>query len=148
MQWLLDLMGQIRLFLRSAEPISADEVSKLADSNTAGGFHLLFDALAVGAICLAETDPLLLADEGFSSSTGWRQRLDAAFPLSVGHLAQSDPRLGTQMGEWAALVLADKSGHVSSDHRRVIRTGLSAFKTADNYTEAWGKLVMLNCSDS
>ena len=76
-QWLLELMGQIRLFLRSAPKIRSEDCAKKADSNTASGFHLLFDILAIGALCLSETETLLSQDIASLTSSGWRNRLES-----------------------------------------------------------------------
>ena len=70
-------MGQIRLFLRSAPKIRSEDCAKKADSNTASGFHLLFDILAIGALCLSETETLLSQDIASLTSSGWRNRLES-----------------------------------------------------------------------
>merc|ERR1719376_822129 len=144
---------------------------RLADSNTAGGFHLLFDVFCLAVTLMAEVDTLLVVDHQLTSVSAWRARLHL-LPVSVQKLVARDAVLGTQLAEWMSLILnADdvinrkksscsdvmnikksscsdvtsrKKSVISQVHQSAMRKTLSSFMLAHKYDEGnvWGKLVL------
>ena len=146
LQWLLELMGQIRSVLRSSEIVekTEEELVQYADSNTAGGFHLLFDILTLAVILSSDIDAALPSFvDNFLQTSAWRERLKL-LPSATHALVSRYNEFGTQFAEWMTLILNDASFNVSKVHKSAIKKSLSGFKEAGKYDEGsvWGKLVL------
>ena len=67
--WLLELMGRIRSFVKFSTKTSPAQAEKLKDmvmspnSNTAGGFHLLFDIFCLSIIVYSEVYGIIIPEE-------------------------------------------------------------------------------------